>query len=1079
MRKTLVALFIPLLVAAASAQTRTGNIFGKVLDPKGNPLPGVSVTLVSPMQSPVTMTTAKTGAFRFLSLPPGADYSLRLERKSFKARVDTGIRVKVGVDVRLTMTMEPGDGKETASAPAEAGMIDRKTWSGTNVTSVDLETLPAARDPWDILQLVPSVTVQGVDVGGTGLGDRPIVTARGADPARVNNVWSVDGAMVSDPSETGAAPTFGDIGPVREMQISVGGSDVTVQTAGVAVNMVTGRGSNRIGVDGRLFFTGGFLQANKSAQSATIRAEENPGNAANLFRTFNRIDNNKDAGIDVSLPLLKNRAWLWASYGYQDYKTSTIYDTDNNTRQKHFAAKFNLQIVPSNRLEVFYAASDVERWGADASSENPTGVYRKSGSGLGNPILKVQDEQMFGRNMMVSLKYTYSDSGYEQAPMSDLDLNAVPFWDNATWSWTGSTAVGVRVERPVTQYSFMGEIFKDNGFLHGDHDIKFGAEYSERKQRIRSGTSGNMALYGNFQSSEALFDTDGDSIPDAAGGADTYYFLYRRGCTRNQRVRGLSAFLSDSAVFGRFNMTLGLRYDWQQPFSGAASLSAVTTGAAWDAVADPSVQTALDDILPSLDITDTYVYTYDLSAENALTATGDKLAWTILSPRLNIVWDLFGKGKSIARMSVARYGDYMGTDTADWADAAGANAWAGFYWRDADASGTMQLGELYWLTRRQSSGNYVPYNVFDGEGNFIGNTADAAGYYWDSPAAATVLSGTNTSRTDELVMSLEQELSPNSSLGLAFTYRKYNNYTWSRKYWDDGDGTITVPDSSSTYSVTQDEPEESYYRVDPGTGQIIYFVPDTGAAPENEYYAANTAYNVYSPYSLLSNRSDFYRVYYGLDLSFNKRLSNKWMLNGTLTWQKQAQHYGPDSYLNATNLWSYAGSGGTIEADGPLGRISQGAYSRWLLKVSGLYQLPYGIDLSGTLVMREGWIQDEYFTLVDNRLASTYTRSSDISMNYYGSRRLPAFYNLSFRLEKMFKVGDGMRLYVMLDVFNALNKMMVTSRYPRYLGTVNIYGDSEGEIDWSKTTFTRNPAYNAIFGLLNPRTARLGIRFQF
>ena len=120
--------------AAASAQTRTGNIFGKVLDPKGNPLPGVSVTLVSPMQSPVTMTTAKTGTFRFLSLPPGADYSLRLERKSFRTRIDTGIRVKVGVDVRLNMTLEPGEGKETASAPAEAGMIDRKTWSGTNVT---------------------------------------------------------------------------------------------------------------------------------------------------------------------------------------------------------------------------------------------------------------------------------------------------------------------------------------------------------------------------------------------------------------------------------------------------------------------------------------------------------------------------------------------------------------------------------------------------------------------------------------------------------------------------------------------------------------------------------------------------------------------------------------------------------------------------------------------------------------------------------------------------------------------------------------------------------------------------------
>lgn len=1075
MRKTLVALFIPLLVVAASAQLRTGNITGKVLDQRGNPLPGVSVILASAGQAPLTMTTSKLGTFRFLSLPPGGDYTLKLAFKGFKTRIDTGVRVKVGVDTRLTMAMEPGEEKEEVSSPAVNPGVDRKNWTGTNVTLESLQSLPAARDPLAILRIIPGLTVEGDDAGLAEIGKRPLVKARGVAPDHVNNVWSVDGAVVTDPSDPGASPAFYDLDALKEMQITVGGSDVTVQTSGVVVNMVTGRGGNKISVDGRFFFTNDFLQANKSAQVATIKAEENPGNAANLFQTFNRIDSDKDASLDVSLPLLKNKAWLWLSYGMQDYRASTIYDTENNSKQKNFTAKFNLQIVPSNRLEVFYSAASSEKWGTEASSENPVGLYQKGNFGFGNPILKVQDEQTIGRNALLSLKFTYSDSGYSQSPMSDLGLTGIPTWDYTLQSYTGSTAAASRVERPVMQYSFMTDVFKES-FLGGDHEFKFGAEYSERKQRIQSAYSGNMTLYSNFQSTDALFDTNGDGIPDQAGDSDTYYFSYRRSYTRNQRVRALSGFLSDSATFGRVNITFGMRYDWQQPFSGSATLTAMTGNSAWDALADPDVRTALDEILPSLDIADSYIYTYDLSDDNVLTATGKKLAWSTLSPRFSLVWDPFGKGKTLAKLTFARYGDYMSTSIADWGVSNGSDASMGFYWLDADSSGTMQLSELYWLTRRQSS-NYSLYNIFDESGNFVGDTADAGGYYWNSGTTPIVLSGTNSPHTDEIVLSVEQEVSSDLSLGMAFTFRKYNNYTWARKYWDDGDGTITLADSDDF--VTNNEPEGSYFRVDPTTGGITYYVPDTGAAPDNEYFVAKTSYNVYSPYSLISSRADYYRLYYGFGLSFNKRLSHKWMLNGELLWQRQAQHYGPDSYINESNLWAYAGSAGTVEASDYLSRISDAAYSRWIIKMSGLYQLPFGIDLSGTLVMREGWIQDEYFTLVDYRLASTYTRESDISINYYGTRRLPTVYNLSLRLEKMFKLGDKGRLYVMLDIYNALNKMVETSRYPRYYGTVYIYGDSEGEIDWTKTTFTPNKTYNAISSMLNPRVVRLGIRFQF
>jgi len=79
----------------------------------------------------------------------------------------------------------------------------------------------------------------------------------------------------------------------------------------------------------------------------------------------------------------------------------------------------------------------------------------------------------------------------------------------------------------------------------------------------------------------------------------------------------------------------------------------------------------------------------------------------------------------------------------------------------------------------------------------------------------------------------------------------------------------------------------------------------------------------------------------------------------------------------------------------------------------------------------------------------------------------------------MLRLGNTGRIYIMLDVFNVLNKMIENRRYMKDWGTVRVYGDAEGNIDWSRTTFTPNPTYNALNEVLNPRVARLGVRFEF
>jgi len=84
MRKALVILFAFLLVAPLVAQERTGRIIGMVVDQDGNPIPGVTVTLLATAGAPMQAITTAEGSFRFLALPPSTGYALKAELEGFK-----------------------------------------------------------------------------------------------------------------------------------------------------------------------------------------------------------------------------------------------------------------------------------------------------------------------------------------------------------------------------------------------------------------------------------------------------------------------------------------------------------------------------------------------------------------------------------------------------------------------------------------------------------------------------------------------------------------------------------------------------------------------------------------------------------------------------------------------------------------------------------------------------------------------------------------------------------------------------------------------------------------------------------
>ncbi|MBN1273138.1 MAG: TonB-dependent receptor, partial [Candidatus Aminicenantes bacterium] len=379
MRKTLVILFVLLLSCTMMAQQRTGNIMGKVVDTDNTPLPGVTVTLTGALTAPMTSITSAEGVFRFISLPPARDYTVKAELEGFKAAIQENVIVVVGANVELTMVMEMGAIEEEVTVTAVTPVVDtKKTSVGTNVTQEILQELPTARDPWVILQMAPSVIVDRENVGGAESGQQSNYVARGAGTYD-NNVWAMDGIVITDPAAIGASPSYYDFDAFEEMQITVGGADVTVQTGGIAMNMVTRRGGNKVTLGGRFYMTDSKFQAD---HVDAVEEYELDG--------VNKVNNNKDYGFNIGIPLVKDRAWFWGSFGVQDIKTTTVYGTKDDTLMTNMAAKLNIQIIPENRFEAFIHVGKKEKFGRSASAALPDGYMQGGRYHFGSPILKFQ-----------------------------------------------------------------------------------------------------------------------------------------------------------------------------------------------------------------------------------------------------------------------------------------------------------------------------------------------------------------------------------------------------------------------------------------------------------------------------------------------------------------------------------------------------------------------------------------------------------------------------------------------------------------------------------------------------------------
>src|SRR5437867_4167003 len=192
--------------APAAAQVQTGSILVRAADEQGAVMPGVAITISSPVLVAGTMTgvTDAGGVYRFPSLVPGT-YSVKLELSGFQTLVREGIVVLVGQTTPIEVALKVATLAETVTVAGQSPTVDTTSANvAVNLSEQLLQGTPGGRDIWALFDAkVPGLVISRPDVGGTSGGLQGTFSARGT--ASQQNTSFLNGVNVGDPAAIGAA----------------------------------------------------------------------------------------------------------------------------------------------------------------------------------------------------------------------------------------------------------------------------------------------------------------------------------------------------------------------------------------------------------------------------------------------------------------------------------------------------------------------------------------------------------------------------------------------------------------------------------------------------------------------------------------------------------------------------------------------------------------------------------------------------------------------------------------------------------------------------------------------------------
>lgn len=987
--KVLLILILSIGLASTSlAQRQTGSIAGKVIDDEGNPLPGASVTLSGPhLMGTISYSTTESGDFRFPVVPPGKDYILVIELSGFQTLKREGINVSVGKTARLVIELKPATIEEEVTIVATPPAVDVTSSKHSVIYSSELiENIPLERDYFSIILSGPGIVPDYSE-------PQRVFISHGMT-ARDNQV-ALEGVNITDTAAGSNKIGFSyDI--YEEVEFELGAHPAEVGfTPGAYLNIVTKSGGNEFHGALRSYLTFEDLSRSliPSPEAETVGLAA-PTGLKSLY----------DFSLSLGGPIVKDKLWFFVNGVYLTQKTSmeTIIDGlfDMPRKQIDAFAKLSFQLHPNLKLVGMVSFRNFDQEYYPRPARWFTYFYSKYCSyyfeNFRNWVALAMANWILDKDTFLDIRFMYN---YKIDPFHinpNLDPNSPHYQDLYTGIHTGAPQLGFFYDFIASRTQIVANFnrFLDN-FLGGNHEIKAGVEYDVAPCHVPYWQ--NTAIPNRFTY---------NGLPWAYHDAVPYMGYFE---TRNigakpgdfdarWKVRRFGLYIQDSyTIKDRLTLNLGLRYDESH---------GDVLGGTYNSIGQT------DPVL--------YMLAPDVFSEISFPDDPNVLVWKEFSPRIGLVFDVFGDGTTSFSASWARYNRYQIVEHITGMGPAHPAKFTA-YWFDLNKDGIIDTTDNFTILVKPHDPS-----LFDVD------------EYRDK--------NTKSPYTNEVIISLKRELFKDFSLGVSYINKKVKRmiddverlrgYTSDSEWWIPV--TITEPGWDGQYGTSDDK-------------QITVYGLKEGAPKSDLYY---------------QNVPEGKRDYHALEFVFEKKMSRGWQFFGSITLSslkgnKPGDYSGTSSNSAAFNNPNWLVNGyGRDFFDRPL-----------LIKLQGSVFLPLDFMLSSYYFHSSGepWGRTLMIQLPNDPTTFEYpgTFTETVLAETSGTRRNHSRSNLDIRLEKSFNVKEFGRIGIFLDVINVLGEK-----------GYEISQDPGGRV-YNDGTFQRWPVYGQFTNIYGLTIFKLSARFTF
>jgi carboxypeptidase family protein/TonB-dependent receptor-like protein len=548
-----VLMMILLAAGSAPAQQGTSELRGRIVDAQGAVLPGVTVTVRNQATGMFRETmSGADGSFIASGLVPGT-YQLTVELQGFKKVDRRDLRLEVGKTSSIDVAMEVGIISETLTVSAASPLVDVTSKEiGGNITSETLVKLPSVNGNFiGFVGLLPGI-VPSVSTESFGSDS---ISVNGQDSR--NNNYMLDGGSNNDDviGQRAGTQARTPIEAIQEFQVLTGQYDAQYgRTSGAVVNAVTKSGTNQL--RGSSF---GFLQKGSLTEKDYFAKAKGLAKPDTQYQRW---------GGTVGGPIVRDKIHFFGSLERFSIDRPNIINIlsrpDLNGTQLTRDRVWNTVIRGDHQINNSTTYS--VRWLRETSPQKnqiigppaltPAAAREESDV---DQTLSANLNMVLSNTKVSTLRVTWTRENVAFANAcfntNGRDMRKCPvtlaFQDyNDQQDNTAQARINDGIQAEETLAWFLPG-------LHGDHDIKFGAQYMySGAYNTNQGNMNGTFSFGrsNVPFNAAVPSTYPDRFSIRVGGPSTFY----------EKAHYMSVFAQDKWRFNK-NLTLsvGARYDYE------------------------------------------------------------------------------------------------------------------------------------------------------------------------------------------------------------------------------------------------------------------------------------------------------------------------------------------------------------------------------------------------------------------------------------------------------------------------------------------------------------------------------------